>query len=236
MASNSNGNNNNSEYVSLLGTGMYLSVRHLLSAAKMSVLAAKMEQAYPEECDLVAHQSFVLGAISASCNFIEANINEVYTEAAENDLSRLGACGEGAVELLAGVWKRGVPSKASLTTIEKYELALDFAAHDSFDRADTRYSEAQLLTRLCDSLLYFDNNWILNHGDPRRCRLEREVFENNITSRFPSKMGTEQAALGHTCAEWAVTTAIAFSDYFYEMMTMMPPYEGIRSELGKGRP
>ncbi len=179
-----------------------------------------------------AHRTYVTNGVLSACHMVEANINELYTEAAEENTQRLSALGQGAIELMAGVWKRGVPSKASLTTLEKYELALDFSIHSSFDRSDARYSETQTLMRLGEAFLMVDHNWVLSQGDARRCRLEREVFANKMQARFSLvEVPGEKPALGSACSRWAVKTAIGFLDHFYEMIALMPPYEDLRSEL-----
>lgn len=216
--------------IGLLGGGVYLSVRHLKSAVRLSKKATDCGEA-PEDLDLC--QAFVLGSIGSACDFIESNINELYAEAAEHDVTRLASLGASAVDLLASVWKRGVPSKASLTTIEKYELALDFAVRGSFDRSDPRFLDVLDLSRLHDTLKHFDTNWILNHGDPRRVKLEREVFETKMLSRF-GKVGDDETAsiLSSKCGVWSVATAVGFVDYFYEMMSIDPPYADLRKPLG----
>ncbi|MEM7282411.1 MAG: hypothetical protein AAF438_12375 [Pseudomonadota bacterium] len=178
-----------------------------------------------------AHRGFVMNAVLSACHLIESNINEIYTESAEQNTERLGALGQGAIELMAGVWKRGVPSKASLTTLEKYELALDFSIHASFDRTDDRFAETQTLMRLGDALVVVDQNWVLSQGDARRCRLEREFFANKMQTRFAFQGPNSSPTLGSACARWAVTTALAFLDHFYEMIALMPPYEDVRSGL-----
>ena len=54
-----------------------------------------------------AHRAYVTNSVLSACHMVEANINELYTEAAEENTRRLSALGQGAIELMAGVWKRG---------------------------------------------------------------------------------------------------------------------------------
>jgi hypothetical protein len=165
----------------------YLSISHIQSAALLARLVAKIESTYIERSEefFFQHRTYVIAAIFFSVSFLEATINELFADIADN--------GEKATQLdpntkilMANMWKLDIPRTARFSILEKFQIALTLASKEMFEKGKSPYQDAALLITLRNSLVHYEPEWAVttfseNKPENRRghCWINR-----------PSRIGT----------------------------------------------
>ena len=214
----------------------YYSHYHLTAAAFFARQSAQIERNNPSgdagsSEDLLQHRAYVTGCIFSSVSFLEAQINEVFTDASEDKRDFIHPLGD-RIFLFAEMWRLDVPRTASFPILKKYEIALALAQKDSFDRGDVIYQDTKLLIKLRNALIHYEP--LSSTGSAKASRDEEERFRGKFvlnpltgskTPFFPER------CMGHGCAQWAVTTSVRFVDHFCERLGIKPFFDSVRQSL-----
>jgi hypothetical protein len=214
----------------------YYSHYHLTAAAFFARQSAQIERNNPSGDagsfeDLLQHRAYVTGCIFSSVSFLEAQINEVFTDASEDKRDFIHPLGD-RIFLFAEMWRLEVPRTASFPILKKYEIALALAQKDSFDRGDVIYQDTKLLIKLRNALIHYEP--LSSTGSAKASRDEEERFRGKFilnpltgskTPFFPER------CMGHGCAQWAVTTSVRFVDHFCERLGIKPFFDSVRQSL-----
>jgi len=220
----------------------YFSHNHILSAAYLAREAGKLEAEHTDDLpDQAAerdevwttHQSHVITSLISSVSFLESTVLELFTD----------ICDDGQrVEELDPEFCRKVQVLDAyaddflngLSTIEKFQLALDLDGSQRFDTGAQPYQDAYLLKQLRNYLLHHEPDSVQAHpqleNPPTSVArgLQTKGFDRNPLMTgpfFPNQ------CLSHGCAAWGVTTSLEFADVFFDRLDMDPPYEHLRSRL-----
>ncbi len=168
---------------------VYLSIGHLKNAAHFVRLTGEIEQ-HTEFLwgTFKPHEAYAMGAVLSSVAFLEAAINELYADAADDSHPSevMRSIGEGyAMEmpkdargLLAGLWSTE-KFRMGARTLEKYETALRMAGAAGFDRGAQLYQDVALLIQLRNALIHFEPQ---SHHEGEA---EPTQFEKKLSGKFP---------------------------------------------------
>jgi hypothetical protein len=223
--------------VGTLSTSMrvYFSRYHIWAAAYFARASGDIEKDRESGFHL-DHRAFVTGAIIESVSFLEAAINELFTDAAENRHTPAwtGALSAGVLKQLGSMWEF-VSNKPIL---DKYQTALVLAGKKAYDRGAAPYQDVALLIQLRNRLVHFRPESLTAGvpSDPTEIhpvgkRLQRKFPPNRLMEHagnpyFPDK------CLGHGAATWAVGSSLKFADdFFLSRMGVTPNYYHIRADL-----
>ena len=221
-----------------LATRSYFSNVLLIGAARFARVSGQQEASYDGEFadPLVSeHRANVLAAITFAAAALEANINELLSDAAEPDGGRLKELRADERELLASLWELGIPRTARYRILEKYEVALTLLRRPPLDFGQGSAQAARLVVDLRNQFVHFEPTWQRHVPVPQKDahKLERALngrfAENRITGAgnpfYPDKL------LGYGCAAWAVRVTTSFLDDFFRVLGCTPPYDSQRSML-----
>lgn len=214
----------------------YYSHYHIMAAAFFARQSAQIEQKHRlqeaiSSQDFSQHRAFVTGCVFSSVSFLEAQINEVFTDASEDKRDFIHQLGD-RILLFAEMWRLDVPRTASFPILKKYEIALALAQRAPFDRGDIIYQDTKLLIRLRNALIHYEP--LSSTGNAKSSRDEEEKFRGKFalnpltgskTPFFPER------CMGHGCAQWAVTTTIRFVDHFCGRIGIEPFFNSVRDSL-----
>lgn len=199
----------------------YLSITHLtaasLFASQCKTLESNAEQhAFCGE-QVTQQQAYVVSSVILSAAFLEATINELFSDCADGHATRSLE----VRDLMGRLWKQGVPKTASYSILEKYDIALELANRTGFIRGDQPYQDAKLLVQLRNQLVHFEPESVAGSFNPSEV-LDLHVFEKRFRGKFEVNPLTgalnpfyPDKLLGAGCAIWSVKTAIAFADAFF---------------------
>lgn len=205
----------------------YHSTIHIESAAHLARLCAAVEK-NPENHQEGEHRAFATGAILTAVAFLEATINEVLSDAVE-DGSLYGLKRE-QTTAIANEWRR-VRAKGRVPMTDKFKLVLRAVGHSGLSSGKT-YFNMTLLVELRDKLVHFNPEWTpltSVHPPPLEAKLMRKFAANQLAD--PGTLFFPDRCLGHGCAQWAVRSALEFTDAFFSKLGVPPRYELIRVRL-----
>jgi len=222
------------------------SVKYLQSAALFCRLAYRIETEYTAAVAIAAdgrlrHEAFVLNAIFSSVAFLEATINELWSDAADNAYCFTDEKNEALLKAIGEKWNNENYFDRTPLPL-KYQKVLGIANLPLFPEDDPDFTGIKEIIAIRNYLMHYRREWIplpTGHGPGAGAGPHAESFGNHLTGRFPESPFAAPSlpffpdrCLGHGCAEWAVTTSLQFTDRFFSPLGLPPSYEGIRSELG----
>lgn len=214
----------------------YFSIRHFTAAASFARQCREVEcSPLPpviEGPEWQQHSAAAVSAVVMAAAFLEATINELYCDCVDDPHSqRLAALPARA--LMDALWREGIPRRAGYPIIQKYDIALRLNGKPVFDRSRSPYQDAKLLIDLRNELVHFEPETVASTAPGKEAKAPkfgalRTKFPDNALAGagnpyYPDKL------LGAGCAEWAVRSALAFTDEFFEKLGITPTYEHVRA-------
>jgi len=200
---------------------------HLDSAERFALECAKIES---EEKHMEWPQprwdearSNALAAVLLSAASLESSVNEFYQQAVDRAENALRPLSETQMKLLAELW----PEIEKLSTMRKHQVALVAMGHEALNKGQEPYRSADGLMRLRNALVHFRPEWDDDLKDHRS-------LEQRLSQLFPVSLLADRSkgqmiwfphkCLGAGCAEWAIESAVRFSQQFVNRL-------GIRERL-----
>jgi hypothetical protein len=203
----------------------YFSSYHLWAAKHFAGLA-QVAESQPSQGFNIQHRAYVTAAVLSAVAFLEAPINEVFDDLADDHQSYVAPLSEDAKRLLQGVWA-GDENVERWRVLEKYRVALHCAGKTPFDRGTQPHQAAALLVRLRNRMI---------HARPKtRETGDLDKLEEALSASFqPNRHMVKMAnpyfpdqCLGAGCAEWAVLSARNFADEFFSRLGVNPNYQTV---------
>ena len=193
-------------------------MRHLEAAKLFTKRAREIEYSNDAVAPNVQkeHDAYVTAAILASVAFLEARINELFSDICDNELWDIASGAEKNRKHLKQMFGF-VPSKKTMEHIKqmetllelkekqfpvlkKYNLLLELAGKKQFDKGANPYQDADLLITLRNRLVHYKPEWIPIEGSHEVEKQLKSKFEPNrlmVKAKnpfFPNK------CLGYGCA------------------------------------
>lgn len=221
----------------------YFSISHFVAAANFSRQARTIERMENfEESQKMRyfseHRGYVSSAVLLSVAFLEAAINELFSDCAANVevvVKQLPTARD-----LALLWKHGVPKTAKYRVIEKFDIALEASGKSKLDKKSALVREFELLVKLRNALMHYEPESILTFTNGKRQQSEIHSFETAFKGKFKENPLTGEAnafypdkLLGHGCAWWAVKTSMAFYLHFCKNLNFIPNFEHGRNLISE---
>ena len=157
----------------------YLSIQHLQSALFFSQECKSLESEHePDQWLQVIdrHQAFVIGTVLSTIAFLEATVNEMFTDASERfssehleglDSKHLEGLDDPVINRLGELWKLEVPKTASFKILQKYNIALTAADHLPMDLGKNPAQDVNLLIKLRNTLIHYKPKTLLIDETPK---------------------------------------------------------------------
>ncbi len=200
---------------------------HLNSSARFAFACAQIES---EEKHLEWPQprwdearSNALAAVLLAAASLESSVNEFYQQAVDRDRDALKSLSETQMKLLAELW----PEIEKRSPVRKHQVALVAMGHEPMSKGQEPYRSANGLNSLRNALIHFRPEW---DDDLKVHRsLEKELSQLFPASALADRAKGQMAwfplkCLGAGCAEWAIESAVRFSQQFVNTL-------GIRERL-----
>src|SRR6266404_4745300 len=214
----------------------YYSHYHIMAAAYFARGSAHLEYEHRDKESISSdvfcrHRAYVTGCLFSTVSFLEGQINEIFTDAAEDQRDNIHALGD-KIFLLAEMWKLGVPRTASYSILRKYEILLALAEKPSLDRGDATYQDVKLLIWLRNALIHYEP--VSSSSTAPTSQEQEQKFRGKFalnpltgskTPFFPER------CLSHGCAKWAVESSITFVDQCCSRLEIEPVFSTVRNSL-----
>lgn len=205
---------------------VYYSSYHLWSANHFTQLAKAIEVEHEGHPVFnIEHRAYVTNVVFMSVAFLEAAINEVFQDAADEHLAYIGALETKAIAEMKSFWK----PKDRTSLLKKYQKVLEFSEIPKFDEGKPPYKRVRLLIDLRDTLVHYKPK-TLGSKDTFA------AFEEDLSKEFPINQLMIGAGnsffpdkyLGYGCCNWAVEQSKGFADGFFSKIGVVPNYQRVK--------
>jgi len=210
----------------------YFSLHHIGAAADFARLCKKVETEYSgtmEYEQFRLHRAYVTGSIVMAVSFLEATINELFSDAHEGVGEPIKQLQSDTVTLLANMW--GLPKTESLPILDKYQLALMLGKKTLFDKGLATYQNAQLLNSLRNALVHYKPEWVEVGHDQHKWEGQLRAVGFTLNPMMPNNPFFPDQCLSHGCAKWAVESSLKFVREFCGAMGITPRFDSVPRNL-----
>lgn len=206
----------------------YFSLQHIQSAALFTKQCYQIEKSYDGILtdELIAeHRSYVIGSIFAAVSFLEATINEVFADTVDHPNGELASPLDPATkQLMADMWKRGIPKTAHYQITEKFQIALTLARKPLLELTNSPFQDVQTLITIRNDLIHFEPVWTSIESEKAHKRIlslqQEKKFTFNPLIITPGNPFYPDKCLSYGCAAWAVSNSIQFVEDFLSRMSI----------------
>lgn len=196
-----------------------LSTDHLAASVVFATQAREFERGRLKPVVLherSEHVAASIGCILSAVGYLEANINEFFSDAAEEGMSDGVAATPAVLERLRNVWH----TTASKTTIlDKYDIVLALCDLPTFEKGAAPYQGVAKLIKLRNALTHFVPDWQPGGGPKEDAELDalskslRRLFPENALAGWHEPFFPYRC-LGYGSSKWAVSQSLAFVSEF----------------------
>ncbi len=221
---------------------MLYSLQHIQSAALFARQSFHLEAEYDgtfSDALITNHRSYVTGAIFASVSFLEASINELFSDTVDDSSSEVASQLDPEThDLMADMWKLGIPKTSRYSVMEKYKTAITLARKEPLDFGKSPCQDAQILVNMRNVLVHFEPSWVTTSTDDPLADDSKffflrsankfsfnPIFAGKLNPFFPDK------CLSHGCAAWAVKSSMQFIEEFSARMGIPVLFDFLRNRL-----
>jgi hypothetical protein len=214
---------------------------HFQAAALFAGLSKEIERKYRGSNEIlekthVKHRSYVITTVLTSVAFLEAVINEVFSDTKDNASKFQGRIDRNTIKLMASIWE--LPEfHRHVKILSKYQTALKLADKELFSTGRVLYQNVCLLIELRNALVHYKPEWIILKRRPNDRDYEHK-FERKLRGKFNlNPLISEGAAfypnkcLSYGCAKWALKNSKELVLEFLTNMNIKSVYEYIVSKL-----
>jgi hypothetical protein len=218
----------------------YLSTYHLWAAAHFATLAAQLEENrdknYSTEL-IFKHRSYVVGSILLCVAYIEATLNEVWSDIATSHSEKSNTIDKmvltkGIQSKLRRKWNAKKTKK--MGTLDKYKVVLQTAQKTPFLTGENPYQSVVALIKLRNALSHYVPETLKlepfteleSKADTDHKRLAKKL-RAHIKAPYnpffsPNNPPFPDLFLCYGCAQWGVDSSYAFTSYFHKQLGIAP--------------
>lgn len=205
----------------------YLSSQYLWTAQHNSELCrAREDEVMGKRPIDIQHRSYAVTAILTSVAFIEALVNEIFEDAAdEQHVSERTAPIEQHKAKLASFWRSVDDGRYQI--LGKYQMVLLLCGADKFVQGSQPYQDTEVLVRLRNALAHFKPEWYGTDSPDNKLRLKlaERIKQSGLLGANDGSDWITVKALGAPGAEWAVKTAKTFAGDWCERLGIPKVFE-----------
>lgn len=201
----------------------YLSTHHLCNARHQAEMAAAVEAAHqgPSRFD-VRHRGYVMSAVFSAAGFLEALINELFSDAVDGHGTVVAALPPSAAANLAALWR---VSDGRARLLEKFQSALIACGRPAFDASREPYQNVVLLVGLRNGIVHYVPETFGPDDVAKVARQLQAEFEPNPLMEDSANPVYPDKLLSAGCALWSVRVAERFADAFFRRIDTTPNYQ-----------
>lgn len=215
-----------------ISTLTYYSLHHLRAAAKFARLSAEVEKSYSGQFDdelFSDHRGYVTGSVVTAVSFLEATINELFSDAMEGTSEQVKQLDADTLTLMTNIWK--LPKTESFSILDKYQLALSLARKEPFEKGKLPYQHVQLLINLRNTLVHYKPGWVSKDKGLHKWEGQLQAVGFSLNPMMPHNPFFPDQCISHGCAKWAVICSLGFARDFYSRMGLTPLFDTVSSNV-----
>ncbi len=209
-----------------------LAIYHRWSAAHLANLADSLERDASEKLEprdewmeaRHRHRAYVVGSILSSVAFLEATINEKFSDAADREWSMpVMEHAPKHRDALANAW---IGEVKRISTLAKYDLALRLGDLPTLEPGQRPRQDVELVLKIRNALVHHEPEWVYTAGRETPLHIQHQHrFQKAVSGRFADNPFTlsgdpywPEKCLSASCAQWALRAIEKFVDEFERMV------------------
>lgn len=211
----------------------YFSTYHLWAAMHFADECQKIESVHSGQATFdVRHRALAIAAITESGAFLEAVVNELFKDCADDYLSYASALPSAAVAALKTQWNEWhAKGRVTKSTLDKFNAAIKCCSVTPFDQGITPYQGAKQVLDLRNALMHFTPEWSAA-DEAHKFDVLKKKFKSNALMDGSGNPYFPDKCLGAGSSRWAVDAVRLFADDFharigvkanYMRSTLLPP-------------
>jgi hypothetical protein len=208
----------------------YFSTYHLWGAMHFADESQTIEGAHSGESKFdIRHRALAIAAIVESGAFLEAVINELFKDCADDHTSYINALSGTAVAALKTQWNDWHASgRVTKPTLDKFDAAIQCCNASPFNRGAAPYQDANQVLMLRNALMHFtpESNAA---GEANKFDMLKKKFRSNALMDGSGNAYFPDKCLGAGSSRWAVEAVRRFADDFHCRINVTPNY--MKSQL-----
>lgn len=208
-----------------------LSIPHGQAALIFAKDAQKIEEAVgsnrANDEQLHRHNAYVIGCVMSSVAFLESLINEFFVDVKDSTRAKyLKNLKQDRCERIAQLSE--IEGVDRFNVLEKYQIVLGALDADKLSKGSNPFQDANLLIKLRNALVHYKPKWL-----PAGEELDEEKYmKKYLSGKFAINplVGDRNTfwpykCLSAGCAKWAVESSVSFTDNFFQIIGLAPPYD-----------
>lgn len=212
-----------------VSTRAYFSSYHLWAAKEFAVKAKEIEDQYTGNPYFdIRHRVYVMNSILSSAAFIEAAINELFQDAADDHRTHIESLPPMNIAILSDYWQMTEQkNKSHIGILDKYQLALRFCGHEPMNKGHNLYQNVDMVIKLRNTIVHYKPESIsVEDKHNLSVKLERRFPENALMKNSGNPFFPDRC-LGFGCAHWAAHAVKEFADRFFSIIGVTPIYKTV---------
>lgn len=216
-------------------TKYYLSFRFLETSAYFAKEAFNFEK---EEEKANDYYNYILSSgIISIVTFLEAYINEFYSEIADSEKIPTNILMINNVDVIINLWKRNIPRTARFSILDKYEILLEITNRNKLDKSKYPYQDVSALIKLRNALIHYKPEWQYVFENDEKSSLKKLLngkyklcpyYDKDEEPFFP------YLCLSAECLQWAINSSIKLvSNFNNNLNCVVPLIETFKRTLAK---
>ena len=207
----------------------YQSFSHMMAAIHFAKLADQLEDELERTKKFswsldIEHAAYVKAAIFSAVAFLEATINELFSDAGHVPSKKVPKTKKDRLQLMANIW--GLEHfQRHASTLSKYQVALNLAGKKEFEKGKSPYQDAALVVELRNALTHFKPGWFVADVSSDPVYMTEHELEKKLRGKFSTNPFTGRynpffpdKCLSAGCAAWALETSHELVKEFFSRM------------------
>ncbi|AJS58980.1 hypothetical protein [Paenibacillus sp. IHBB 10380] len=208
------------------------SFNHIQAAVLFARNALQVEKNKDNDNYIVAriqYESYITGALLCTVGFLEATINELFSNIKDENYKNAKSLKPKKRELINSMWELGIPRTAKYSILDKYQIALTLADKNLFKKGVSPYQDIYLLIQVRNAITHYEPEWVTTDSEfPEKITeqaLQKKLknkfslnpFANSADPFFPDK------CLSYDFIKWGINSSINLTNLFFEELDLDYP-------------
>lgn len=208
----------------------YHSSHHLWAAKHFSILAYNIEKDAGDTSRFdIRHRAYVTSSIFSAVVFLEAAINELFQDIADEHDSYIDTLDVNSKQLMSDFWQfTEQRNRSAFNLLDKFQLALTFMQKKQFLTDRQPFQDIALVVKLRNELIHYKPKSLSNKVEHKLAAQLKGKFQDNQLMKNSGNPWFPGKCLGYGCASWATDSANLFADEFFSRIEVVPNYQRVQ--------
>ncbi|OMF16589.1 hypothetical protein BK131_00905 [Paenibacillus amylolyticus] len=197
--------------------------------ARSALEVAKNKNNSNDVVTRIQYESYVTGALLCTVGYLEATINEFFSNIKDENYNNNKRLKPKKRELINSMWELGIPKTAKYSILEKYQIALTLADKSPFKKGVSPYQDVYLLIQVRNAITHYEPEWVKTESE-----FPEKITEQALEKKLKNKFGLNSFAnspdpffpdkcLSYEFIKWGIHSSMKLTEMFFEELDLNYP-------------